>query len=123
MLAWVAASDYDKLLKEIEMLSRLSIPLAILAILAFPIFWFLARKFVRFLILHIPADLGGFSEWAWPLEEINRRETRIYSTETTSGREAEFLNERLRNEEALVRYYRIILIGIYLLIIALSIFY
>lgn len=93
------------------MVEQLFIPLLILA---FPGFWFLAPTLARILGPYLPLNRALFSFLTWTHNPaLKVRQPKIHSAETTNGREAEFTDEELAEEAALIRSLRELLISLY----------
>jgi len=94
----------------------------LLAILAFPILWSLIRKcpkplarVVRYLaVWYADRSRGGYGV------DFNR--SPVYSAETASGKEAEFIDNRLPQEHKIVFFLRVVLVTLYSLAVAYLIF-
>jgi hypothetical protein len=83
----------------------------LLAILAFPILWSLTRKCPRVVRL-LAARCVNWSRGEYDAD-LNR--SPVYSAETPSGREAEFIDDRLPQEHKIVFLLRAVLVTVYFL--------
>ncbi len=90
--------------------------LIILAAIAFPLLWSLAKKVPKLLARYMDWSKRAFpSEFSAFRAEISA--FRVYSAETADGEEAEYIDEELPQSRKIVRSFRAFLISLYFLAI------